>query len=126
MQVDFSHAIIEPVDEITQNLTYMPYFSLAGAGTSANFGNTGSNGVNFGIDGNTTTGTDQLCNQILTGCITNITENGFKVIYDGSFKTGGTAFTITSGVNERRYWRISNIHFSAGDTFHFQIDVNLS
>lgn len=116
-QVDFSNAHIEPLDYGTC------FRSMYLALTNGTFG--GNAGWNFGITGDNNSGTAHICSQP-SGTITDLTEHGFKVIYDGTFSTSGDSFTLTYSWNSARYWLISNIHFEAGDTFHFQIDVNFS
>ena len=108
-QVDFSHAVLEPYTGIKplsmdQNLAIEACGSLVSSSKQS----------------------------VVTNlAINTLSETATRKIktYNGTFSTSGTECYLYwyFGIgNEAIYWRISNITFSAGDTFSFaiQIDVN--
>lgn len=116
-QIDFSNASIESINSMNNNIFW-------------------NNGQYLGLNGcgyPRFSKSDNNWNPItssLTGFVTNLTESGFKVIYDGVMDTSGNDIIILAHKNssgwDRSLWRIYNIEYEAGDTFHFQIDVDFS
>lgn len=49
-----------------------------------------------------------------------------SILFTGKFTTGGTHFYIGTDTNYRRVWKVSNISFSANDTYAFVIDIEVS
>lgn len=110
-QIDFSSAIIEPY---SSNKPFS-YYKL-GLGLV--------NGFNTYFMNDTvnilTTGT--LAPTVLTN-----TPTKFSLIYTGTIGSGvasGTYFYL--GLNNTRNWKVSNISYSAGDTFSFQLDFDIT
>ena len=56
-----------------------------------------------------------------------INEQSRKVAqYQGTFSVSGTEFYFGDGASDAtKKWKISNISFESGDTYNFQIPVNL-
>ena len=62
-----------------------------------------------------------------TASILNQTNTKISVIYSGTFVDAGTCFyfgNTTTGMGA--LWKVSNINFSAGDTYSFVVDVEIS
>lgn len=128
MLVNFDNAIIEPAQD---DITTIIFTSDNNAGRNyLGFkASASSSSVRFYLNNGTdvTSVTSEL-----TSSVVETTENGFKVVYDGKFSTSGTEFYLgnfrqyTTITYRERFWKISNISFSAGDSFHFQVDVNFN
>lgn len=54
------------------------------------------------------------------------TPTKVSILFTGKFTTGGTYFYIGTDTNYRRVWKVSNISFSANDTYAFVIDIEVS
>ena len=50
----------------------------------------------------------------------------FTYLWSGTFETSGTEFYIYDTLYGNMGWKISNISFSSGDTYVFQIPVTLT
>lgn len=106
-QIDFSNAVLEPVDNTHMN----PYMSFEPT-TNQSMAICDSTGARIG----TITTKQRL-----------IDETGkFVMLYIGSIASGTSASTemyIGMGTQNpwTKYWKISNISFSGGDTFTLQI-----
>ena len=117
-QIDFSNASIESINSMSNNILWGNgrYLGLNGCGYPVYFSKSNNNWNSI--------------TSSLTGFVTNITESGFKVIYDGVVTTSGNDILILAHRNssgwDRQLWRIYNIEYEAGDTFHFQIDVDFN
>ena len=100
-QVDFSNARIEP--------------DSSGWVTSSNVAL--FNSILYGL----TEGKPQ----INTGYTYNITYDSPSkrvILYTGTFTASGTGFYM--GING--YWKVTNISFSAGDTYSFEVEIAVS
>lgn len=53
------------------------------------------------------------------------TPTKVSILYTGTFNASGTEFTINYS-STRAAFRVSNISFSAGDTYSFVIDIEVS
>lgn len=102
--VDFSNAHIEPSG--TQNVTADTTLNLNVSGLYDSSGNR--------INSNSST-RSELVNQ----------QKQLMYNYQGEFTDSGTELYIYQNVSTR-CWRISNISFSNGDTYVFQINATLT
>jgi len=100
--VDFSNARIEPVG--TQNMT---------AYSSLDLNTTILRDANDNYVSNSFT-PSRLINQ----------QKQLMYLYQGTFTASGTEFYMYY-TNGQGKWKVSNISFSSGDTFIFQINANL-
>lgn len=108
-QVDFSHAVITPVSgTYPLRNDYEKIYDPTGYS-----GLFDSNRIQ--IAGLTVHNTENLANH-------------FSVVYSGTFGYSGTEAYLAVGFqsNPQLVWKISNISFSAGDYFSFQIDIDLT
>lgn len=101
-QVDFSNAVIEPYG--TQNITAYSNLDLNTTVLRDANDNTISNAFT----------PSQLINQ----------QKQLMYLYQGTFSASGTEFYMYY-TNGQGKWKISNISFSSGDTFVFQINATL-
>lgn len=111
-QIDFTNAVIEPAGS-----TYKPfsYYKL-GLGLQNNF-NTYFTDDNGSIVPNT----------YITPTILTNTPTKLSLVYTGTISstaTGGSYFYL--GLTGSRIWKISNISYSAGDTFSLQVDFDIT
>lgn len=97
--VDFSDAAITMVNKLA--LTY-GYFAL---NQTANLYDSNNNTI--------------VTSQVRT--ITNIDTGGWQIVYTGQFTADG-AELYTFG----KYWHITGISFSAGDTYSFAIQCDIT
>ena len=120
-QINFDNASIAPINS-------QSYITMAAGAASIDYWYIG-----LYCGGLNTTGTNRLVikdsngnplTSSITGYVSNVTENGFKVFYDGTMNSTGNYFEFW--FNNTPLWRISNIQFEANDTFHFQIDVDFN
>lgn len=51
------------------------------------------------------------------------TPSKVSILFSGSFGVGGTEFYIVHNGYSYRDWKVSNITFSAGDSYSFIIDI---
>ena len=106
-QVDFSNARIEPV--VSPNVS------------------TGNATANSYLNLNSTALVDATDNAIVTNYSSQLLKNEkkeFVYMYTGTFTTSGTVCYIRY-VSNVSWWKISNISFSAGDTYAFSIKADL-
>ena len=100
-QVDFSNAVIEPVTSrfwgYAPNMTLASYTPLYDATSSAITSNE-------------------------TRSISYNSPSTKKYIYSGTFTASGTEFYISG----KDFWRVSNISFSAGDTYSFEVEITVT
>lgn len=101
-QVDFSHAKLEPKSTGERPITYSDIMRL-------NYSN-----YIYDSSGN-------IIASNVTKTILSETNSKVSILYVGQFTASGTE-CYPSAYN----WRISNISFSAGDTFSFVIDVEVT
>lgn len=110
-QVDFSNAILRPQKTSLNRTSFdRPYLALAQNG--AHIINANS------VDVANVSGIDLIVNA----------EKQFVVQYTGTFTASGTRFFISYGsadMGEAR-WMMDNVTFASGDTFVFQIKVQLT
>ena len=101
--VDFSNARIEVNSTDTESPTKYANVNLAG-------------GYLYDASGNVIGGSNisQLINQ----------QKQLMYNYQGTFSASGTEFYVVGNGYQAR-WKISNISFSSGDTYVFQINASL-
>lgn len=102
-QVDFSNARIEPLHAITWSWDYQ--LGLA------------STGALFSSDG-----TQIVSNQQMNYSYYNPPTKAV-ILYAGAFTASGTEFYIK---NQVYGWKVSNVSFSAGDSYSFEIEITNS
>ena len=106
-QVDFSNAIIEPIDN-----TYpfqSEYLHLYRPSSAVLFST---------VDGQYTVASS------VTKTIRTNTLDKMSFVYTGTFTRSGTEFALYMSSSSR--WKISNIEFNSGDTASFEIVVEIS
>lgn len=107
-QADFTNAVLTPYN----NPTYFsplvnPYESL---------------NTNFLANPSTTS-------SIGTGSVNrlNTSQNERYDVFSGTFTASGNEFYIASANNVAYiFWKVSNVTFNSGDTFNFQIHVDMT
>ena len=114
-QIDFSNATIEPVS------TKKPFSQYKlGLGIVNNF-----NTYFRDVDGNNLLSVNYLAPTILAN-----TPTRMSLIYTGTIASGiasGTAFYLgLTGGAAYNFWKVSHISYSAGDTFSFQLDFDIT
>ena len=109
-QVDFSNARIEPYDTWGGYPLKNPTFN-ANLGLNYGGGNSNLFNINDQVISSSFTCT-QLINQ----------QKQLMYLYQGTFSASGTEFYIKG---DTVVWKVSNISFSNGDTFVFQINATL-
>lgn len=113
-QIDFSNAKIEPVS------TMKPFSQYKMAlGVANNF-----NTYFKDADGNNILSVNYLAPTILAN-----TPTRLSLIYSGTLGSSiasGTAFYLGLSGAANKFWKVSNISFSAGDTFGFQLDFDIT
>lgn len=110
--VDFSHAVLDvrsditPINPMSQS-TYLLFF-VTGTLYDSNSGWVVSSGA--------------------TRTVLSDTPTKVSILFTGTFSTSGTEFYMgdNSAAAERRPWKVSNISYSAGDTYSFIIDIETS
>lgn len=109
-QVDFSNARIEPAN-ISPSVNPTAYSNLTLAGYNDTLYDSRINAVSSNIN------VTQLTNQ----------QKQLMYLYQGTFSASGTEFYIIHAPSYTNYagWKVSNISFSAGDTYVFQINATL-
>ena len=113
-QVDFSNAVLDVYEGSSSILPATPmaqnnYLKLLGGINSIS----GSSAVTTGDS---------------VSVITN-TPSKVSILHTGTFAESGTAFLIGQywdNSNWRAPWKVSNISFSAGDSYSFIIDIETS
>ena len=110
-QVDLSNAILEPIlDQNNKPPYYQYYISLWGVNTQI--------GV---YDSSGTSIANNISRQKLIDV-----SNQLLVQISGTFTASGTEFYLGLYSTPELHYRISNVSFSSGDTFIFQIKANLA
>lgn len=105
-QVDFSNAVLD-VNTGYYPLRMQSYISL------------GANRILVN-----STGTPITQNSAMS--VVENTPSKVSILYTGSFDTSGTEFYLHDGDTAHRYWKVSGISFSSGDTYSFIIDIETS
>ena len=118
--IDFSNAHIECINSAAFVATNLNLFG----GQYFQFDNLTNN---QSIAGHNSPPLDNRANSI-TVHTTNITNDGFSVVYDGRMSASGNGFLIGTQTNAGFFvgWKITNVEFEAGDIYSFQINVNLN
>lgn len=116
-EVDFSHARIQPV-------AYPGIGQGSFSGYTA-INPTGKSNVSLNMTSNLWNGNGgSINNGTITGLVNEKKQLVFQ--YQGTFNASGTEFYIIHyGNYEMGAWKISNISFSSGDTYIFQIKADL-
>jgi len=105
--VDFSHATIELKSTVVWNDNYRVYLCL----NDGTLRNSAKNTI--------------VSNQASTVVSDNL--NGFKILYSGKFTEAGTEFYIgTNWGGDVLAWKVSNVSFSAGDTYSFTVTTHIT
>lgn len=102
-EVDFSNAVLSIV---TANPFESGYMSMMGL-----------NGL--------TNASGNLVSNDLDNRVTILDKDTLVVTFTGTFNQSGTEFYINLSVTSSNHWKISNISFSAGDTYIFKIEANI-
>jgi len=111
-EVDFSNARIEPLTAFGSYTNIVNPVSLYGY-LSLTYGS-----YLYDVNDNTIAS--------MTATVLTNTSNQLVVSFRGTFTTSGTEFYIIGASYPRACgWKISNISFSAGDTYTFQINASL-
>lgn len=109
--VDFSNAVLD----VRANNVYNPM-------TQGNYMRFNESSALY--DATTTQITTNTSNRVIRDTPTKTT-----ILYMGTFTTSGTEFYMGDGrynYPEYRMWKVSNISFSANDTYAFVIDIEVS
>ena len=99
-QVDFSNAVLRPFDSRHP----------LGYAWTLGFANTGAL---YSTDGWSITTNHQLRTIAQT-------QSKISLLYTGQFTSSGTTFCISNYT----VWQVTNVSFSAGDTYSFVVDVD--
>lgn len=103
-QVDFTNAVLSLVSTNTEVPTHYTYMALRDY-----LYDSSGNSVSTG-----------------TSSILQSAQKSFIKSWSGIFNTSGTEFYIRNDATNALRWKISNISFSQGDTYVFQIPVTLT
>lgn len=110
-QIDFSNAIIEPY---SPNKPFS-YYKL-GLGVTNNFNTYIMND----------TGNILTANYVVPTILAN-TPTKYSLLYTGTIGSSVASGTyLYLGLSNTRIWKVSNISYSAGDTFSFQLDFDIT
>lgn len=109
-QVDFSNAVLDVWDnrptQPSKPFTEQNYMNFDASFSLYNYEN----------------GSYSVINTNGTKTILSNTPSKVSFLYTGEFSVGGTYFLMTNNA----IWKVSNISFSAGDTYAFVIDIEVS